>query len=112
MPGRPQYPNAVLLSPAPFAVMLPKLAFFPRDNDPDWAATFFRVADQLLDVAVADGRLVLVVHDDARLQRDTARIAVGKNEISVARELLANADASPRPCLVGETDLLQFSPSS
>ena len=29
--------------------MLPKLAFFPRDDDPDRAATFFRVADQLLD---------------------------------------------------------------
>jgi len=61
---------------------------------PDWTPAFLGVADQLLDVAFADGRLVLVVHDDARLKRSAAGITVS------------------RPYLFLEADLLQFSPSS
>ena len=90
VPGRSQNPDAVLLTPAPFAVMLAKLAFFPCDDDPDRTATFLDVADQFLDVAFGDSRLVLVVHENARLQRSAAGIAVRQDEITVLRQLLAD----------------------
>ena len=86
--------------------MVTKLAFLPRDDDPNRAATFFRVADQLLDVAFADGRFVLVVHENARFQRSAAGIAERQHVVPVFRQLLANDDPYPCPRLFRETNLL------
>ena len=83
MPGGSQNPDAVLLTPSPFSVKLTKLAFFPRHDHSDRTATFLNIADKLPDVAFGDGRLVLVVHENARLQRSTARIAERQDVVAV-----------------------------
>jgi len=109
---RPEHPHPVLLAPAPLAVKLAELAFFPRYDDPDRTPTFLRVAYQLPDVAFADHRLVLVVHKNARLQRSAAGIAVRQYEIAILGELLAHADSCPSSGLFGEVDLFPLADAS
>src|SRR5208282_6528022 len=54
------------------------------------------IANELPKIALGDRSLVLVVNDDARLQRSAARIAVREKEVAVFRELFAKGNA--RPC--------------
>src|SRR5271166_1429796 len=105
---RPEHPDAVLLTPAPFAVNLTKLAFVSRDDDTDGTPAFLCIPDQFLDVAFDDSGLVFVVNDDAWLKCRTARVAVREDVVAVPGKLLAHADASPRPCLISETDFFQL----
>src|SRR5208282_5408782 len=106
-----QNPNSLFLPPAPFAVMLTKLAFFPRDNDSDRTVTFLDIAEQFLDVALGNSRLVLVVHENARLQRSAAGIEIRQDVVTVFCQLRAHCDARPRPRFFLEADLLQLSTS-
>jgi hypothetical protein len=97
----PPYPSDVRDQPA-------ELAFISRDNDPDRAATFLSVADQLPDVAFADGRLVFVVHDDARLKRSTAGIAGTPRSNHHSQKLFAHNHACPSSRLLCEVYLFPF----
>ena len=103
MTCRPQNPDAVFPTPAPFAVVLAKLAFVPCDDDPHRAATLFGVADQFPEIASVIDALSLL----STTMRGSSGAPLGsrydKQEISVVRvSLLADSDSSPRPRLFGE----------
>ena len=85
VPSSPQNPNALLARPSGILVGLPKLRFIAGDHGGNCKRTFFRIANELVEIGFANRRLILVVHEDSRIKRCTAGIAERQNEITVLR---------------------------
>src|ERR1035441_7909533 len=105
---RSEYPHSVLLSPARLLVNLPKLALLFSDDDPDRDVPLLGVTHKFVEVVLRYNGFVFVIEQHLWLHWDAARIAVRHDEVAVLWKLFTDADASPRPCLVGETHFFQL----
>src|SRR5579862_150449 len=105
LPGSSQEPHPILAAPPGVTVNLPKLALFAGDQRGEWDRALLGVAHQLLDIALGNYGLVLVVNEYSRLGWLAVWSAVGEDKVSVARKLFADPNACPRPCILGEVHL-------